>query len=39
MVNTWASMCSIANKIKNKDLNIDWFSIVWSLSNEIISDI
>ena len=33
---TWASMCAIANKIENKNINIDWFSIVWSLSNEII---
>ena len=39
MANTWASMCAIANKITNKNIHIDWFSIVWSLSNEIVSDI
>lgn len=39
MVNTWASMCAIANKIQNKNIEVDWFSIVWSLSNELISDI
>jgi len=39
MANTWASMCAIANKINKKDIIIDWFSIVGSLSNEIVSDI
>ncbi len=38
MVNTWASMCAIANKF-DSNLKIDAFSIVWSLSNEIVSDI
>jgi len=38
MVNTWASMCAIANKF-DKNLQIDWLWVVWSLSNEIISDI
>jgi hypothetical protein len=32
-------MCAIANKVKNKDIKIDGFSIVGSLSNEIVSDI
>ena len=41
MVNTGASMCAIANKLKKKkkDLKIDWLSIVGSLTEEIISDI
>ncbi|MDQ7022964.1 MAG: hypothetical protein Q9M97_05545 [Candidatus Gracilibacteria bacterium] len=39
MANTGASMCAIANKVKNKDIKIDGFSIVGSSSNEIVSDI
>ncbi len=38
MVNTWASMCAIASKIQ-KNIEIDGLSIVWSLSNELVSDI
>ena len=38
MVNTWASMCAIADKF-DKNLKIHWLWIVWSLSNEIVSDI
>jgi len=41
MVNTGASMCAIANKLKkkNNNLKIDWLSIVGSLTEEMISDI
>ncbi len=38
MVNTWASMCAIASKLP-KSIQIDWLWIVWSLSNELVSDI
>ena len=41
MVNTGASMCAIANKLKKKykNLKIDWLAIVGSLTEEMISDI
>jgi len=38
MVNTWASMCAIASKLP-KNIQVDGLWIVWSLSNELVSDI
>jgi len=38
MVNTWASMCAIASKLP-RNIQIDGLWIVWSLSNELVSDI
>ena len=41
VVNTWASICSIAEKIRNKNKNviIDSFCLIWSLDNEMIKEI
>ena len=41
MVNTGASMCAIANKLKkkNKNLKVDWLAIVGSQAEEMISDV
>jgi len=41
MVNTGASMCAIANKLKkkNKNLKVNWLAIVGSQAEEMISDV
>ncbi len=41
VVNTWASICSIAKKIKEKNENviIDSFCLIWSLDNQMIKEI
>jgi phosphoribosylpyrophosphate synthetase len=41
MINTGASMCAIANKLKKKKSNliIDGLAIVGSLTEQLVSDI